>query len=652
MTRIRGWRELPITSIRPKGWLKAFLERQRDGLTGHLEVAGYPFDTEGWRCDALPRGPRSLAAWWPYEQYAYWVDGMVRCGLLLRDRGLLRRARRQIDPVLRRPDADGYLGPASLKTLSPGARPSERWPHAVFFRAVMADYAARPNPETLKALIRHYLSGTASHDRTRNICNVEIMAWLYEQTGDRRLLLEAERQYRNFQRLHRESGATVRHMLGPARAGDHGPTYMELFKLGAVLYRVNGNRRWLKASLQAQRKLARDHLLLDGVPSATEHLRGRYSTAGHETCVIADYAWSLSYLLMATGAANYADGIERAIFNALPGAVTPEFKALQYFSGPNQVVACAGSNHHPHGRGGPHTTYRPNPATECCPGNVHRVMPNYIARMWLADGRDGIVAACYGPSEITIGQGAQRMRIIQETHYPFDEHIRFRFHGKRTTPLRFTFRIPRWCRHARAALNGRALRRPLVPGSFVAVRRRFKSGDRLDLHLPRRWKLARDAERGAGIEWGPLVFALRIRERWQRDRSDRKSSRAFPAWEIYPEGPWNYALELPHVRAWPRAEVRIRAPTDQPWDPEQTPYVLRLPARRIPGWRLVRKRRLESASEGQQRHRAGPFVFTPALPDARLLSRAARRTEWVELVPLGATRLRVAVFPVVKPNPS
>lgn len=647
MKRIRGWREAPITSIRPRGWLRAFLERQRDGLTGHLEVAGYPFDTEGWRCDSLPRGPGTLASWWPFEQYAYWIDGMVRCGLLLDDRGLLRRARRQIDAVLRRPDADGYLGPALLKTLSAGDRPSERWPHAVFFRAVMADYDARPDPATLRAMIRHYLSGTASHDRTRNVCNVEIMAWLYEKTGDRRILREARRVYRNFQRHHRDSGASVRNMLGDARAGDHGPTYMELFKLGALLHRVTGNRRWLKASVNAQRKLARDHLLLDGVPSATEHLRGRYSTAGHETCVITDYPWALGYLLMATRDAAYADGIERAIFNALPGAVTPDFKALQYFSGPNQVVACAGSNHHPHGRGGPHTTYRPNPATECCPGNVHRAMPNYIARMWLDDGRGGIVAACYGPSEVTVGRGVAALRIIEETHYPFDERIRFTFHARRARPLRFTFRIPVWCGDARASVNGRALRRKLTPGGFVTVRRVFKDGDQLDLHLPRAWTLTREPERGVGVEWGPLVFALRIGERWCRDHADRKSSRDFPAWNLFPAAPWNYALVLGRRRALVNPDMLVRAFTDQPWDPDQTPLVLCLPARRIPGWRVERKRRLTEKHEGQKRHRTGPFVFTPALPDKASLARAARRLETIEMVPLGATRLRLAVFPVV-----
>ncbi len=646
MKNIRGWQELPITEIRPRGWLRSSLQRQRDGLTGHLEVAGYPFNTEGWRRDALPRGPHTLASWWPFEQYAYWVDGMARCALLLGDAKLLRKARRQIDHVLNRPDADGYLGPASLKTLSDsGHRASERWPHAVFFRAIVADYAARPDRATLKKLIRHYLSNTAPHDRTRNVCNVEIMAWLYEQTGDRRMRDEAVRTYEQFQKNHPDSGAIVKNMLSDTRAGDHGPTYMELFKLGALLYRITGRRRWLGASINAQKKLARDHVLVDGVPSTTEHLRGKYSTAGHETCVVSDYPWALSYLLLATGNSAYADGIERAIFNALPGSATSDFKALQYFSGPNQVIATPNSNHHPHGKGGKHITYRPNPGTECCPGNIHRALPNYVSRMWMSDGKGGIVAACYGPSEVVAGRGARALRIVQETNYPFDDRIVFRFHGKRTTPLRFHFRIPSWCKNASATLNGRPLRLALNAGTFASLSRVFRDGDRLELHLPREWKIVNGPENGVSLEWGALVFAARIAEEWKRDEKDEKSSTRFPAWNLYPDRAWNRALVLPRGKA-PLSVEFLEAPVgDNPWDPDQTPYRIFLPARSIPGWKLERVAALERMHEGKKIRVKGPFVFTPSLPSRKTLAAAGRALQTVELIPYGATRLRIAVFP-------
>ena len=42
--------EIPLVIVQPEGWLRRYLRQQRTGLTGHLEVAGFPFDARGWGC--------------------------------------------------------------------------------------------------------------------------------------------------------------------------------------------------------------------------------------------------------------------------------------------------------------------------------------------------------------------------------------------------------------------------------------------------------------------------------------------------------------------------------------------------------------------------------------------------------------------------
>ena len=76
MKSLAKFHELPLTSIKPRGWLRTYLEKQQDGLTGHLEVMGYPFDTGGWTNTKI-KTRSALAGWWPYEQTAYWIDGMI-----------------------------------------------------------------------------------------------------------------------------------------------------------------------------------------------------------------------------------------------------------------------------------------------------------------------------------------------------------------------------------------------------------------------------------------------------------------------------------------------------------------------------------------------------------------------------------------------
>jgi len=647
MKKSHGWTEASLISIRPEGWIRTFLEHQRDGLTGHLEVAGYPFNTEGWLSDHLPLGERGGSGWWPYEQIAYWVDGMIRCGILLGDKGLKKKARLQLDHVLNHPDPDGYLGPDAMKTLN-GTHGSERWPLAVFLRAVVADYQDRPSRQILKKLIRHFLSDTALHETNRNVCNIEIMVWLYEQTGDRRMLDLALASFKNWQKNEVNDGATLKNMLSSKRIGDHGPRHMELFKLGAVLYRVTGNQTFLKASLNANRKLVRDHVLIDGVPSSTEHLRGIYSTAGHETCVITDYLWSLGYLLMTTRDAAMADAMERICFNALPGAVTSDFKALQYFSGPNQVVAGPQTNHHPHGFATTHISFRPNPATECCPGNVHRAMPAYVGRMWMHNGDNEIVAALYGSSRFQFRSGKRKVTIVEETNYPFSEKIEFRVVCSQPATFKFTIRIPGWCKTPALLINEKKSGRRLKPGTYVTLNRTFKNDDRITLELPRTLRMMDGPEQGVGIEWGPLILSLNLKEKRTVVTEDKRSTPEFPAWTMDPVSPWNVGLVLKKNHLPSHGVFEIRDQWNYQWSSDDMPVRLFLPARRIPGWKLIRKKRLVQKHGDKTRVHEGNILLMPPLPDGKVRSRAGKREEWVELVPYGATNLRVTWFPVLE----
>ena len=90
------------------------------------------------------------------------------------------------------------------------------------------------------------------------------------------------------------------------------------------------------------------------------------------------------YMLMATGDVKWADKMESAVYNAALGAINKDFKALQYFSSPNQLLATEKSSMAPYGEEGlSRQAYRPGFDVECCSGNVHRMFPNYISRMWV-----------------------------------------------------------------------------------------------------------------------------------------------------------------------------------------------------------------------------------------------------------------------------
>jgi hypothetical protein len=396
------YHRLPITQIKADGWIRQLLERQRSGLTGHIEAAGYPFDTCGWACSEVAA---STQKWWPYEQTSYYLDGLLRLGYLLDDPELIGKARRQTDYVLAHRDAvAGRLGPLHLDD------EWWRWPYASFFRTFMTQHAVSGDPGLVEALRQHYLTFSA-YDFADDLemANVEELCWLYGQTQDPRLLDTAEKAYRLF------------------KSHEH--------------YRDRGGWHVDFAS--------------DRVPDTH----------------------AVVYL-------ELGDRIEKAVFNAALGAVTKDFRALQYFSCPNQVIASLRSNlfgHHP-GR----MAFSPGHDVECCTGNVNRFLPYYVDQMWLRAPGNGVAAALYGASSLRAEVGAERASVVirQETAYPFSESVDLTVEAERPVAFPLHLRIPLWAKGASVSVNGEPAGRPVEPGTFFVLDRTFANGDRVSLRLP------------------------------------------------------------------------------------------------------------------------------------------------------------------------
>jgi hypothetical protein len=645
--------EAKLSQMAPTGWLAAWLRRQIDGLTGHLDVAGFPFDTELWACDEIAH--QSGAPWWPYEQTAYWVDAMVRCGKLVEDGPLLHRGEQQCRYVLDHSDREGYLGPISCR--SPMV--AGRWSHSIFFRALMAYADLGHEEEVATALSRHFLGHEHDHSGHRDVCCIEAMYWAYQHTREPALLEMAEETWQRFQEdAHGDDRALTADALAcNAPADCHGVTFCETLKLPALLYLATGKEAYLQQARDGFRKLDRHHMLVTGAPSSTESLRGFTPLDAHETCDIADYTWAAGYMLQATGEAAFADQIERACFNALPGAVTKDFRALQYFSCPNQVVLMENSTHTLAAAGGKFMTYRPRPGTECCTGQVNRPMPNYVARQWMW--RNGEPSATfYGPSIFTFERDGQSIRIEEATSYPFSETIRFTVTC--TEPVRFTLwlRIPGWCENAAVAVNSEPEKDDFRSGTFFPLTRKWSPGDVVELSLPMKIRLQRWPEDGISIERGPLVFALPVADERRPDPNDPHQNEAFPAWGMKPVSPWNYGLALNETNLAEEIQIEETAGSDDPWS--HSPIRLRLSAHRIEGWSLRATDAMDSVGgelvdPARNLWRAyeevihGDFLLTPHLPEASLRASARERpAEAIELVPIGCTCLRLTIFPELR----
>lgn len=659
------YQPLPLREIRPAGWLQDFLQRQATGLTGHVEVSGYPYGYKFWgsQTDDI-KG--SYGTWWPYEQTAYWIDGALKCGYLAGDDALYHKALEEIDFALEHADPDGFIGPEHM-------RDKDRWPHAVFFRAVLAQYEITDDPRYLQALVRHYRALPHPMGWDRDVTGVEILLHLYQSTGDETLLALAQDLYTRFNAQFPDHDCALGPLLSDRVQTEHGVTYNELAKLAAHLYCATGNEEYLRAVRNGYAKLDRDSLLPDGLHSCSEHLKGKTSRDMHETCDLTDHTWALYYLFQATGDPHLADRIERILFNALPGAITKDFRALQYFSCPNQVVADSTSSHNVFMRGLNWMAYRPDHEVQCCPGNVHRTMPNYLSRMWMKSKDGTLTAVLYGPGILntTVGNDAVPLTLTTQTRYPFQESLTFTFSLPRPTVFPLALRLPAWCADPRLTLNGAPLQAELTPGTFHTLTREWHDGDQLTLELPYTLALEHWPRGGISLTYGPLTLAYPVPTRAEIETENSTVQQikdtmrehyqpraivtdpAFPAWNLTPTGPWNYALAI-NETTLDDLRVEWNDTCPDPLDATNPALKVYVPARRVRHWHLLHTHKLKQWGHWMEndvftrgyRTIEGDFRFTPALPDPTTLPpKLSSETEEIALIPYGATMLRISVFP-------
>ena len=627
--------ELPVGAVKARVWIEGWLGRQLEGLTGHPENLGYPYDT----CMVAGSIPQPAvkhgSEWWPYEQSGYFFDGSVRLGRLL-DSAVAQKI-----PVGLMEYVLGHSGPGKIGESTWG------WPNVVAGRALMADYSGTGNSAAAEVMKTYLLNGVPGGGRDGFLA--EEALYLYGLTGDQRLRDIAEASYDRYFFSDILSFSNERKIRGDAPFREHGVTAAEQLKLLPLMYSYTGNTEALELARLAYGKVVADSMMPDGGMVSSESLGTAAFDSLHETCDITDWSWSFGYMLMASGEGSWGDRIERTTFNALPGAVTKDFKQLQYFSSANQVLA---SNTCCTRYGMTRMSYRAAHDTECCTGNVNRAMPNYVARMWMRS-QEGLAAALYGPCELTTTIHGQAVRITETTDYPFRETVTFKVKLARPQAFTLHLRVPEWCDGATIRVNGRASAIHAAAGTFAELRREFHDGDAIVLHLPMKVAVERWFDGSAAVlRRGPLVYSLKIDEKRVESMQDSETIQSilrgnniqgFPAVEFFPQSEWRYGVDSAVEASPARVLVKEFSMPANPFLAESTPVRLTVPLRGVPGWAADWKPVLDPPPEDLKQAAKNPT----SLPDAAELEsrgEVARMT----LLPYGATHLRITTFPVIR----
>jgi hypothetical protein len=609
---------LPLGSIKPAGWLRAQLEGWADGMTGRLdEIWPDVGPDNGWLGgdgDVWERGP-------------YWLDGLVPLAWTLEDERLIAKASRWIEATLDSRQVSGFFGPVAERRqrgsgVAPGA---DWWPRMVMLKVLQSYHEATGDDRVLELMtgyfryqLRELPSKPLGHftfwGQRRGGENLASVYWLYNRTGDAFLLELGELVFAQTQDWTKWFTAEhgIWHVVNTAMG----------IKQPAVWYQQSGEERYLEAVESGIDYLMSRHGQVHGMWSGDEMLHGTDPTQGVETCAVVEYMFSLESLLPITGSVQMADRLERVAYNALPAALSPHFAGRHYYQTANQID-CSRDYHNFATRHGDDNLVGLENGYGCCTANLHQGWPKFTAHLWMATPDDGLAALVYAPCEVSarVADGVE-VRLEELTDYPFDDTVRFTYHGPSGTAFPLHLRIPHWTESAELRVRGEPLG-GAVGGSVLRLDHTWNDGDLVELHLPANLRVSRWHENSAALERGPLVFALKRSERWTRV----KGNEPFADYEIHTEDPWNYGLLDEDLRdATSAYSIVHREVLAQPWSVAGAPLELTARVRRVPEW---------------QRYGGitGPLPWSPIRseePDERLV-----------LIPYGSSKIRISEFPVV-----
>jgi len=364
-----------------------------------------------------------------------------------------------------------------------------------------------------------------------------------------------------------------------------------------------------------------------------------------ETCGMVEQMASDEILTGITGDPMWADHCEEVAFNTYPAAVMPDFKGLRYLTAPNMVVSDS-RNHAPGIQNeGPFLMMNPF-SSRCCQHNHSMGWPYYAEHLWMATPDNGIAAILYSSSDVTakVGNGkGSLVTLKQTTHYPFDENIKMEISSSGAVSFPLYFRIPNWCSNAKLLVNGVVESQSFEAGSYARIERKWKNGDVVELILP--MQLTKDTwsknKNSVSINYGPLTFSLKIDEfykqmdskksaigdsKWQQNADQSK----WPSYEIYPASMWNYGLLLNEQPLEKQFEIVKRAWPENnfPFTQDAVPFIIKAKGKVIPEWILDKN------------------GLCDVLPQSPVM--VSTKEEPIELIPMGAARLRIAAFPVVQ----
>jgi hypothetical protein len=605
---------LPLGAVAPRGWLLHQLELQRDGLSGHAEeLYEYLRPDNAWlggpEPDAEPGSPR-----YRQEMYAVplYVKGLVPLAYLLKDDVLIEKIDKYVNWFLDNQQANGLV-------------PHQEYA-ASMIDALLELYEVT-NDERLLESIGRFATLRFERGQGAGVLSLESLIFLYNRTNLSFIPLLA-------QRTHNNMSLDWANIFTNNRFYDdyysrHGVRISRNLRY-PVLYSLISKDDFDRTSFyKGNENLMRDHGQASGMNTGDELLAGKHAWRGAELCAVAKRMSTNAYALHILGDPAIGDQIEKVAFNAWPACLTSDLKGHTYYIVDNLIEARVADY-------GFQKDYQscvtPSPLSgyPCCNFRLHMGWPKYVKGMWAATGDNGLAALSYGPSQVKALVGdSVLITITTDTHYPFDDNIKFVIEIDEPTEFSLQFRIPGWSVEPAITVN-QSPEQEVTPESFHTINRLWSSGDVVELIFHMVVSTSVWDRNAISLERGPIVYTMDVQENWHKTNRIFAVS-GFSEYEITTNSLWSRAFYFDPDELEESIIVEQLIMPDNPFDKSLAPVKLLAPTVKLSNWRQ--------------------FGLKPAEPPiSPAIEGSEPEPELVSFVPYGSTALRLTRIPLIIPD--
>lgn len=280
----------------------------------------------------------------------------------------------------------------------------------------------------------------------------------------------------------------------------------------------SGDRELLRACRTLWDNITKQQMYITGGIGSTVHGEAftfdydlPNDTVYAETCASIGLIFFAHRMLQIEAKSVYADVMEKALYNTVIGGMSKDGKHFFYVN-PLEVWPEASSENP--------TRHHVKPERQkwfgcaCCPPNVARLLAS-LGQYIYTSNENSIYTHLYIGGEAELAVGDSKMKIIQETDYPWSGQVKLTIASDLKKSVNICLRIPDWCKGTRVKINGsdRNLDGNIRDG-YAVIDGVWKTGDTIELDLAMEVeyiqanpKVKADAGKVA-IQRGPLVYCL------------------------------------------------------------------------------------------------------------------------------------------------